>query len=318
MFTGVAFLQKKDTGVTPPLDIWSSNPKIAVSLRKLITSYSGNCIRVLRTSDNATQDIGFTSNGELDTASLLSFIGASSGRVVRWYDQIASVEAYLSNAPASDGLTGGNFTGGSTGPLIVDSGTLITRNGKPALLFERSGNCPMGYQTDFKKNLQKYTIISVSNRDLDPATSQENDVYFGSLITGGGSIAFLSHGAATGGATGVFAGGRRISSDTFSGIGISSHTPPNNPIINFVYGDHGSRLIQLTRNNESLAQNTTFATSGTTTDTNIYFNIGTNNRGNTSTVRLNGTIQEIIGWNADYNVDKTDIINNLNSYWGVF
>ena len=317
MFTPIAFFGKKgDDEVLPPLDIWDSNPAVAISLRKLISSYTGHCIRVLRTSDNATQDIGFTSNGELDTTSLLSFVGSGNGRVVRWYDQVGTVESYLSNAPASDGLSGSNFSGGSTGPLIVDSGSLITRNGKPALFFNRSESNPLAYTTNLKRNIQKYTIVSVSNRDLDPASTQEHDIYWSGFTTGGGSNAFLAQGF--GSFTGVLAGGRRVSADSFTNVGISSHTPPNNTIINFVYGDHSIRLLQLTRNNESLVENTSFATTGTTTNADSFFQIGTNSRGNTATVRLNGTIQEIIGWNEDYNSNKTDIINNLNSYWEVF
>lgn len=62
----------------------------AFSLRKLSSSYSGNAIRVRRSSDNATQDIGFLTSGFLDTASLKTFVGISatdSGLVTIWYDQ---------------------------------------------------------------------------------------------------------------------------------------------------------------------------------------------------------------------------------------
>jgi hypothetical protein len=50
---------------------------------------STNCIRVRRSSDNAEQDIGFSGN-DLDTASLLSFVGANDGRIVKWYNQGSS------------------------------------------------------------------------------------------------------------------------------------------------------------------------------------------------------------------------------------
>lgn len=60
--------------------------ELAYSLRKLRTSYTGSAIRVRRDSDNAEQDIGFSSN-DLDTASLLSFVGSGNGFVTTWYDQ---------------------------------------------------------------------------------------------------------------------------------------------------------------------------------------------------------------------------------------
>jgi hypothetical protein len=85
---------------------------------KLRTAYSGNCIRVRRSSDNAEQDIGFVNN-YLDTASLLSFVGGGNGFVVKWYDQ--------------SGRAGGALdlfqTTAANQPQIVSSGSLITRNG---------------------------------------------------------------------------------------------------------------------------------------------------------------------------------------------
>ncbi len=47
----------------------------AYSLRKVRTAYTGSAIKVRRSSDDALQDIGFYSNGDLDTTALLSFVG---------------------------------------------------------------------------------------------------------------------------------------------------------------------------------------------------------------------------------------------------
>lgn len=52
------------------------NAAAAYSLRLLRRAYSGAAVRVRRSSDNTEQDIGFTTQGELDTASLLSFVNA--------------------------------------------------------------------------------------------------------------------------------------------------------------------------------------------------------------------------------------------------
>jgi len=62
------------------------NALVAISVRKLNTNYSGNCVRVRRTSDNAEADIGFT-NQLLNTTALLTFGAGSDVRVVKWYDQ---------------------------------------------------------------------------------------------------------------------------------------------------------------------------------------------------------------------------------------
>jgi hypothetical protein len=60
---------------------------VAYSLRKLSTSYLGNTIQVRRSSDNTTQDIGFDSNGDLDTSALLAFVSGDNGYISIWYDQ---------------------------------------------------------------------------------------------------------------------------------------------------------------------------------------------------------------------------------------
>ncbi|WP_052257089.1 arabinofuranosidase catalytic domain-containing protein [Flavobacterium sp. AED] len=60
---------------------------VAYSLRKVSTSYVGNAIQVRRSSDNATQDIGFDNNGDLDTSALLAFVSSDNGYVSIWYDQ---------------------------------------------------------------------------------------------------------------------------------------------------------------------------------------------------------------------------------------
>lgn len=85
---------------------------MALGLRRLSSSYAGSCIRVRRSSDNAEQDIGF-SGANLDTAALLTFVGANSGTVVTWYDQAGN---------------GNNATqaGPTLQPLVVSSGSLLT------------------------------------------------------------------------------------------------------------------------------------------------------------------------------------------------
>lgn len=77
---------KRINVVLPLLDSYSG-AKVAFSLRKLRTAYSGNCVRVRRSSDNAEQDIGFKIDGTIDDTSLLSFVGANDGFITTWYDQ---------------------------------------------------------------------------------------------------------------------------------------------------------------------------------------------------------------------------------------
>ena len=101
-------------GVSAPSLLLDTYPSAAVaySLRKLRTDYSGNAIRVRRSSDNTEQNIGFSGN-DLDTASLLTFCGVGNGFITTWYDQ-------STNANNSTQATA------STQAQIVASGALVT------------------------------------------------------------------------------------------------------------------------------------------------------------------------------------------------
>lgn len=98
------------------------NAAAAYSVRKLRTAYSGNCIQVRRSSDNTTQDIGFVNN-VLDTASLLSFVGAGNGFVPIWYDQSGNGNNITQSTSTSQ-------------PQIVSSGSLLVDNGIPKIQFD--------------------------------------------------------------------------------------------------------------------------------------------------------------------------------------
>jgi hypothetical protein len=91
-----------------------ANGEIGFSFQKLRTAYTGDSITVRRSSDNATQNIGFVSN-YLDVASLLSFVGAGDGFITTWYDQ--SINGYTATQ-----------TTPSRQPIIVSGGTLIEEN----------------------------------------------------------------------------------------------------------------------------------------------------------------------------------------------
>jgi len=88
-----------------------SGAAAAYSLRLLDNTYSGNAIKVRRSSDNAEQDIVFVNN-ELDTASLETFAGSGDAFVTTWYDQSGNgVNATQTTASAQ--------------PKIVSNGTSL-------------------------------------------------------------------------------------------------------------------------------------------------------------------------------------------------
>jgi len=93
------------------VDVYSA--PVAYDLKK-ISSTATNCLRVRRSSDNAEQDIGFLGD-DIDTVSLLSFVGANDGFVVKWYNQGTDGSAYDASQ-----------TSAGSQPLIVSSGTIKT------------------------------------------------------------------------------------------------------------------------------------------------------------------------------------------------
>ena len=100
----------------------SALPSPAYSLRLLSSSYAGKAINVRRSSDNVTQDIGFTTNGDLDTTALKAFIGINSGFVGTWYDQ------------SGNGYDAKQTTQGLQ-PRVVNAGVVDRLNLKPAIYF---------------------------------------------------------------------------------------------------------------------------------------------------------------------------------------
>ncbi len=90
----------------------------------LKSTYTGSAIRVRRSSDNAEQDIGFTSNA-LDTAAIASFVGANDGFVTKWYDQSGAGHDLVQATAANQ-------------PRIALAGVVDQDNGTPAVYFTGS------------------------------------------------------------------------------------------------------------------------------------------------------------------------------------
>lgn len=111
----------------------------AYGLRKLRTAYTGSAIRIRRHSDNAEQDIGFDSNGDLDTGSITSFVGANSASVVTWYEQSGQASDWNLTQPTT-----------SRQPRITDSsGNIFTLDGKPAIDDTNNSAARLSFNTTF-------------------------------------------------------------------------------------------------------------------------------------------------------------------------
>jgi hypothetical protein len=108
------FIFVGDMIIIPPpvLPLDGLTPSAVFSVRKLKSSWTGPCMRVIRGGDLAQQDIYFdSSSGYVDIADLSSFIGGQSATVFRWYDQ-----------------SGNNYIAQGRGslPIVAVSGSIIT------------------------------------------------------------------------------------------------------------------------------------------------------------------------------------------------
>lgn len=112
-------------GAAPPssqplIDDVGQDAVMAFSMRKLRSAYAGDALQVKRTSDNATLDVGFDGNGDLDKSAIETFCGASDGRISIWYDQSGNSFDML-----QDSVSGGSLPiiySGSLGSLVYDGG----------------------------------------------------------------------------------------------------------------------------------------------------------------------------------------------------
>jgi hypothetical protein len=138
-------------------------PAAAYSVRKVRTAYSGALMDVRRSIDNVTQSIGYVSNGDLDTGSLLNFANAVGENSPGSYSGLAAAyslrrvsASYSGNVidvrRDSDNTTGsigfdalGNLDTGSL--LAFVTGSAGTGSGFVAQWYDQSGNNRHATQT---------------------------------------------------------------------------------------------------------------------------------------------------------------------------
>lgn len=125
-------------------------PIVWYEMVKRFSAYTGACIRVRRSSDNAELDIGFVDD-LLDTSSLLSFVGAGNGFVTTFYTQVGTANLIQGN--------------GGSQPQIVSAGALITRNGFVSIKYDGTNDSLK--KTGATINTTNVSYFSVSQNDIN-------------------------------------------------------------------------------------------------------------------------------------------------------
>lgn len=269
----------------------------AYSLRLLRTAYTGDCIRVRRSSDNTEQNIGFV-NDVIDTASLLAFVGAGNGFVTTWYDQSGGGR----NATQS---TAGNQ------PRIVNSGTVDTIAGKPTVVFDGADDYLIP-----SNSLELFN--NVSNGDMFAVTRSNSTAsgnkFLMNYLTPGNVSRFVLLDGNTANRFSTVA--RRL--DNQSGATIATTGTNHGTTSDYIltsYANWGEGVVGI-RQNGAGEITANLPSSGNTSNTNsLNVFIGT---GTPTTQRYDGRISEIVIYNTDQSANRSTIETNINNFYNVY
>lgn len=263
-------------GIIPLLDIYGS-AAVAYSVRKLRTAYSGSAIRVRRT-DLSEINIGFTANGNLDTAALLSFVGTGAldnGFVTTWYDQ------------SGNGINSTQSTA-TNQPQIVNAGSVILQNGNPCIVFNGStSNLTNSANSTVPSNISVFVVRSFSSYPSTFRTLFNFNSYGLTYNSSGGTIYANAH---------LFGNSASKSANdypTTTGQGL----------------DFAYNFENLERNNFA----TTLSSIG-----GYGSGSGTIGAYSGSVQAFLGNIQELVIYLSNKNTDKSGINTNINSYYGIY
>ena len=235
------------------------------SLRKVNSSYTGNCVQVRRSSDNAVANIGFVSNA-LDTSSLLTFVGSGNdGFVSVWYDQ-SGFGRNVSQATAANQ------------PGIVGNGVVVREGTSPALWFSGSSYLDGGDILDFGAN----SWATVTTAKVHNGTNEQM-LWSKSSVAAGTGRYYLDS----------------VPASLYS-YGYTDDTVPTNVIVYHDPRDHSVYSLKYTRGTNlrfkvnSGIETVTTVTPTVTGNTSYPFRLGcyTNSDGTSPMLYLFGTIQE--------------------------
>jgi len=255
----------------------------AWSLRLIGLGYSDNFIRVRRSADNDEQDIGFNvQTGILNTAALLSFVGAGSGFIVTWYDQKGSAD--MTQTAAGDQ------------PRIVNSGTIeiLTIGGRFTPRFDGTNDLVYAPAIGISGS-QNRSIFTVVEQ-----FSTRNQGIFSINADSNGAGQRYSHKLSNAPAFRVEIAG--------SGTVMSGASPSNNTsvIFNTIYdGNVDFYVNNVTDLNNSI---------GTVNTIDQDSSIGAILTSQT----FNGFIAEVLLYDTDKTSDETSIRTNMNDFYNIF
>jgi len=250
----------------------------AYSVRQLskTAQYS---MEVRRDWDNASSSFGFTSNGDLDTGSLLAFVtgsaGTGSGFVQTWYDQSGN------NRHVTQSIT-------SRQPQIINSGSILTQNSKP-------------------------TIKHIGTTDLKLSTV----LNLGTTHTMLGVVKFDSYGKEFIGALtdqwsyAMYNLGGQVDTEARQAVGRTTETFGLNFAL-FQYYRNGTTTVSMYKNNNLLGGNSF------TLNANTNFEFESLSGEENDSYNFVGNMSEVIIYTTNQSSNRSIIESNINSYFNIY
>ena len=250
----------------------------AYSVRKIRYAYTGDAMRIREDSGNTETDIGFDSNGDLDTAAIASHCGSANGYVVTWYDQSGN---------------GNDATQSTTTkqPQIYNGSAVLTDNGKPALKYVTTNSLrlPNAMLPSAINNCSSFTVQSPTSGislQLGDETSPANRWFLAFGYIGSDYFGYAG---------------------TFNAINLGSTTSTQKLLTAIAGSTQGNAQAFANGTSKgSLALSSAVPTSGKGyigRDTNFVFN---------------GNMQEVIVYHSDESSNRTGIESNINTYFSIY
>ena len=276
------------------------NAAAAYSLRKLRGAYTGSAIRVRRSFDNAEQDIGFTSAGNLDTTALTTFCSGTNGFVTTWYDQSGNANNSLQTTAANQ-------------PQIVSSGSLILENSKPSIKFDGID--------DTLRMTGTMPLIDRSFCFIGKQNITQQDAGIISFRPSGGSNDFRSPDTFVFSTTNSNVSPLRaytIEGSTSGSYSLQKNGTGANILQYGLYMETKTSGEGKLFENGTLQVTDTVFTEFSATNTQA-FNLGARNFTNASIANFfNGQFQEFIYWEVNNITNRTGIESNINTYYAIY
>jgi hypothetical protein len=291
--------------------------EFAVSLRKLRTAYTGNCVEVRNASTGRTFTVGF-SGDFLDTVRLKDSCLTANCFVRTWYDQSGLGRDATQTTDARQ-------------PQITSSGTLYYSNGKVGMRFDGTGTADRlvagtAGNFNFLHNGTTSTVLFVHRPGLTSSTI--GALYSGiSTSTDGGSLDLGIGYSLRSDFRAAISRNRQVNNVVGRGVvntfAVLNETAQNaidqneiNLYVDFLDADNATAANRsyLYINDLAVTQANTYSASVSASNSDIFHIGASKSDGNV----FNGEMHEIILFDIDYSAKLSSLKTNINNFYSIW